>query len=359
MRLRAKVFSGRLITAGAIAAGAALSPLTDASAAQQQVRAVAVQRAGPRPAAPRQTFQRTVVQHTVVQHNVITPNAVRRAPPNFVNPGNPNPGFNPNAGFNPNRGNLQQFNNPQFNNPQRLVAPGPGGRNVVGGPGNPAINGLRLGPGRPGIPNNLRLAPGPGGLPLSRPNFPVVTVNNRFFPIARGQRFVWFGGYRRTFVPLGILGVVLIGGSYWYPDGYVSLAQPFCGGLTPDGCQLTWRMVDFEDGGGAPQCVQYCPQVGQRHVRYDDLRRSEFRRPVGADRGKPGGARPGRLAQRNLIGPGTVRHLGILCRREFRRRVDAPGSRPLPEPAAGMDQADRLIPVRPTDRMRQSFGTAL
>jgi hypothetical protein len=270
MRLRAKVFSGRLMTAGAIAAGAALLPLTDASAVQQQVRAVTVQRPAPRPAAPpRQTFQRTnvqrtVVQHTVVQHNVVTPNAVRRAPPNFVNPGNPNPSFNPNAGFNPNRGNLQQFNNPQFNNQQRLVAPGPGGmqRNVVGGPGNPAVNGLRLGPGRPGIPNNLHLAPGPGGLPVSRPNFPVVTVNNRFFPIARGQRFVWFGGYRRTFVPLGILGVVLIGGSYWYPDGYVSIAQPFCGGLTPDGCQLNWRMVDFEDGGGAPQCVQYCPQVG-------------------------------------------------------------------------------------------------
>src|SRR5450755_4720770 len=144
MRLRAKVFSGRLMTAGAIAAGAALSPLTDASAAQQQVRAVAVQHAAPRPAAPpRQTFQRTnvqrtVVQHTVVQHNVVTPNAVRRSPPNFVNPGNPNPSFNPNAGFNPNRGNLQQFNNPQFNNQQRLVAPGGPGvmpRNVVGGPG--------------------------------------------------------------------------------------------------------------------------------------------------------------------------------------------------------------------------------
>ena len=48
------------MTAGAIAAGAALLPLTDASAVQQQVRAVTVQRPAPRPAAPpRETFQRT------------------------------------------------------------------------------------------------------------------------------------------------------------------------------------------------------------------------------------------------------------------------------------------------------------
>ena len=73
---------------------------------------------------------------------------------------------------------------------------------------------------------------------------------------------MWWGGYRRAFVPLAVLGIAAIGGSYWYPDGYVSVAQPYCTGFTPDGCQLTWRMVDFEGGGAAPQCVQYCPQVG-------------------------------------------------------------------------------------------------
>jgi hypothetical protein len=106
--------------------------------------------------------------------------------------------------------------NPQFNNQQRIIQPGPGGmphNAVVGGP----VNGLRLGPGRPNGPTNVHLGPGPGGIPGMRPNFPVITAHNRFFPIARGQRFVWWGGYRRTFVPLAVLGVVVIGGSYWYP----------------------------------------------------------------------------------------------------------------------------------------------
>ena len=107
------------------------------------------------------------------------------------------------------------------------------------------------------------LGPGPGGgFGRRPPPFPVVTVGNRFFPIVRGPRFVWWGGYRRAFVPLTVLGIAAIGGSYWYPDGYVSVAQPYCSGYTPDGCQLTWRMVGFDGGGEAPQCVQYCPQVG-------------------------------------------------------------------------------------------------
>jgi hypothetical protein len=270
MRLRATIYSAPLLMAGVIATGAVLSPLNDASAevVRPQARPAPVQRAAPpRPvAAPRANVQR-------VQQNVV-PNAVRRAPPNIVRPANPNPNFNPNAGINPNRGNVRPFNNPQTNTQQmniqqRLIPPAAGGvpHNVVGGP----INGLRMGPGRPSIPQNIHLAPGPGGFPQHRPNFPVVAVNNRFFPIVRGQRFMWWGGYRRAFIPLGILGVALIGGSYWYPDGYVSMAQPYCSGFTPDGCQLTWRMVDFEDGGGAPQCVQYCPQVGPPPARVAQL----------------------------------------------------------------------------------------
>ncbi len=278
MRLTAKLYSAPLLTAGAIAAGAVLAPLTDASAATvQQPRAVAVQRAAPRPApVQRPTFQRQNVQRTLVQHNV-QPNVNQRVVPNNVRPVNPNAGFNPNInrnpGLNPNRGNVQfnnqQFNNQQFNNQQRVIQPGPGGmpHNAVVGP----VNGLRVGPGRPSLPSNVHLVPGPGGLPGMRPNFPVITAHNQFFPIVRGQRFVWWGGYRRAFVPLGILGVVLIGGSYWYPDGYVSVAQPLCTGLTPDGCQLNWRMVDFEDGGGAPQCVQYCPQAGPPPAKVAEL----------------------------------------------------------------------------------------
>lgn len=52
--------------------------------------------------------------------------------------------------------------------------------------------------------------------------------------------------------------MVLIGSSYYWPSAYVSVAQPYCSGVTPDGCQLNWQRVDFEDGGSEWQCVQYC-----------------------------------------------------------------------------------------------------
>jgi Beta/Gamma crystallin len=192
-----------------------------------------------------------------------------RPPASFVRPAapvvNPNAGFNRVQPQNPAIANPTPFGGQPHMPPQgspglgpQHIGPGPGfaPHNVVVGPGN----GLRLGPGRPIGPPGL--APGPGGFPHRPPAFPVVTVGNRFFPIVRGPRFVWWGGYRRAFVPLAVLGIAAIGGSYWYPDGYVSVAQPYCTGYTPDGCQLTWRMVDFDGGGAAPQCVQYCPQVG-------------------------------------------------------------------------------------------------
>jgi Beta/Gamma crystallin len=99
------------------------------------------------------------------------------------------------------------------------------------------------------------------GVPQSAPAFASVRLHDRFWPIHRDSKFIWVRGQRRLFVPVGVLGVALIGGSYWYPDGYVSMDGPACTGPTPDGCQLQWRMVDIEDGGGEPQCVQYCPQA--------------------------------------------------------------------------------------------------
>jgi hypothetical protein len=111
------------------------------------------------------------------------------------------------------------------------------------------------------------LKQGPGKLlpPKSgiiKPTFPVIHAQNKFWPILKGPKFIWFAGQRHFFVPVGLLGVVLIGDAYWYPDGYVSIAGPLCSGFTPDGCQLAWRLVDFEDGGSAVQCVQYCRQSG-------------------------------------------------------------------------------------------------
>jgi hypothetical protein len=107
------------------------------------------------------------------------------------------------------------------------------------------------------------LKPPPGGFPQTRPTFPVVQRNDRFWPLHKDRKAIWFHGHRHFFVPVALLGVILLGDSYWYPDGYVSMDGPACTGYTAEGCQLEWRMVDFEDdGGGAPQCVQYCPQTG-------------------------------------------------------------------------------------------------
>jgi hypothetical protein len=106
------------------------------------------------------------------------------------------------------------------------------------------------------------LKPPPGGFPQTRPAFPVVQRNDRFWPLQKDQKAVWFHGQRHAFVPAAVLGAILLGDSYWYPDGYVSMDGPARTGYTAEGCQLEWRMVDFEDGGGAPQCVQYCPQAG-------------------------------------------------------------------------------------------------
>ncbi len=111
---------------------------------------------------------------------------------------------------------------------------------------------LKQGPGKP-------ITFKPASL---KPTFPVVSMHSKVWPVLKGQKFIWLGGNRHFFIPVGLLGVALIGGSYWYPDGYVSIAGPLCIGFTPDGCQLEWRTVDFEDGGYATQCVQYCPQAG-------------------------------------------------------------------------------------------------
>jgi len=126
-------------------------------------------------------------------------------------------------------------------------------------PQGPAI--IKLGPSQP-VVNSTLLKPAPGAFQQTKPVFPAVHVHDKFWPIHKDSKFMWVRGQRRLFVPLALLGVVVIGGSYWYPDGYVSMEGPACTGFTPDGCQLQWRTVDFEDGGGEPQCVQYCPQVG-------------------------------------------------------------------------------------------------
>jgi hypothetical protein len=83
----------------------------------------------------------------------------------------------------------------------------------------------------------------------------------------RGQNYsVWRGGYRvpydggwATFAGLGALSAIAIGTAYYYPYAYISAPQPYCEGLTEDGCQLLWQEVETIEGDIIPQCVAYCP----------------------------------------------------------------------------------------------------
>jgi hypothetical protein len=85
--------------------------------------------------------------------------------------------------------------------------------------------------------------------------------------VIRGQNYsVWRSGYRvrhgsgwRTFVALSALGAIAIGSSRYYPYAYISSAEPYCEGLTEDGCQLLWQDVQTIEGDVIPQCVAYCP----------------------------------------------------------------------------------------------------
>jgi len=146
--------------------------------------------------------------------------------------------------------------NRNFNQNQNVNRSGDINRNVN-------RNGRPLLPGPRGanVANPVRLTPGPGRVgPRTRPtNVTVVRLNNRNAPIWReGPRRTYWGGRWRTFVPLAAIGAVAIGGAYYYADGYVSVARPYCDGLSPEGCRLNWQRVDFEDGGSEWQCVQFC-----------------------------------------------------------------------------------------------------
>lgn len=240
-------------------------------------------------------FQRTapVFRTAPVQH--VTPYLAPRVvmPPSTVHPNVSRPaGVNPAFSQPQNNNNFQavtpsiQHVNPSlpFNNPSvlrpnvpldnaRELRPSlPSGNSGAAGPNVPSNNPNVVQQGSTVSPQrtvtlkplvNPTLSQGvPSGLQQTAPAFPAVHLRDKFWPIHRDSKFIWVRGQRRLFVPAGLLGVALIGGSYWYPDAYVSMAGPACTGFTPDGCQLQWRMVDFEDGGGEPQCVQYCPQAG-------------------------------------------------------------------------------------------------
>ena len=155
---------------------------------------------------------------------------------------------------------------------------------VVGG--NPAGVGSaqfkRVGPGGPvggpqfhraggpgqiqkfgGAPGGAKFIHGPGQVsPYKAVNVPMVKIGNKIAPVWKGQKKFYYGGKWKTFVPLAAIGAVAIGGAYYYADGYLSLARPYCAGITPEGCRLNWQRVEFEEGDSDWQCVQYCRRPG-------------------------------------------------------------------------------------------------
>ena len=143
--------------------------------------------------------------------------------------------------------------------PSSVSGPGRGTRNVNfrGGPG------IRTGQGVGGV-GRLGLGPGRAvALPAGIGSIPTIALqNNRFATVYRGPRRIYWGGRWRAFVPLTALGVVAVGSAYYYPDAYLALARPACSGVTPNGCQLNWQRVGFQDGDGEMQCVQFCPRPG-------------------------------------------------------------------------------------------------
>jgi hypothetical protein len=172
-----------------------------------------------------------------------------------VNNGNRAANRNFNGGGGGGGGGNANRNNFQRNNFQRAGGAGTGQKAFSNPAASQGVSAARF-----------RIGPGHGRPAFARPaNFQFVKLGSHIAPISRsGPRRIWWRGGWRTFVPLTALGVVALGGAYYYADAYLSVARPYCTGITPDGCRLNWQQVGFDNGdGGEWQCVQYCPRPGQ------------------------------------------------------------------------------------------------
>src|SRR5437016_10640120 len=76
---------------------------------------------------------------------------------------------------------------------------------------------FKKGPG----PIKKQLALGPGG-GLKPGSF--IKLANKPWPIHKGPHKIWWKSGWKTFVPFTAISVVLVGGAYYYPDAYVSVA---------------------------------------------------------------------------------------------------------------------------------------
>jgi len=200
-------------------AGDRSAAITDFSAQQEKKKTVAPKKVAPR-VAPRTVAPR------VVAPRVVTP---RRVTPRVVTPRTVTP---------------------------RTVAP-----KVVG----PKVIGPKV--AAPKIPPRVVTLSGANARVVTAAKLRGVPARGTGRAFIRGQNYsAWRSGYRvrhgggwRTFAALSALGAIVIGTSYYYPYAYISAPQPYCEGLTEDGCQLMWQEVETIEGDVIPQCVAYCP----------------------------------------------------------------------------------------------------
>lgn len=152
--------------------------------------------------------------------------------------------------------NVKINRNVDVNRNTRRVGGANSGQKVLS---NPVVSGPKV-----VSPAKLQFGPGKPGPAFVKPaNIQFVKLGNKVAPVWKsGPKKIWWGSGWKTFVPLTALGVVVLGGAYYYPDAYLTVARPYCSGITPDGCRLNWQRIEFEEGDGEWQCVQFCPRPG-------------------------------------------------------------------------------------------------
>jgi hypothetical protein len=95
------------------------------------------------------------------------------------------------------------------------------------------------------------------GVPLQGVHRTVIAGHN--YSVWRGSRRFRYHNRWRTLAALSLLGAIAIGAYEYYPYAYIDAPEPYCEGLTEDGCQLVWQEVETIEGDIIPQCVAYCP----------------------------------------------------------------------------------------------------
>ncbi len=104
------------------------------------------------------------------------------------------------------------------------------------------------------------ITPSTAGAVLPKGASQLAVINGQNFPVTHERRRLFIRGATHTFVPVAALAAFYLAGRPLYPYGYVSLAGPYCRGVSENGCALNWQAVEFEDGGSELQCVEFCPR---------------------------------------------------------------------------------------------------